>query len=154
MEILLTLILDALLSPVIAAVDGIDSPPKAVVAFTVLGIVAVYAAMAFHKSVQPLALLLCLALVSCEGTVVRKGRDKLGNETITIADGSAATRVKGHQEVIVEVPGFGTVTKRTWDRDQTAVPKGWMMWGGLPSALTSGGKMTKDVADGVGAVIK
>lgn len=104
------------------------------------------------KAALQLLAVIALAIftVSCEHSLAHKGADG----SITISDGSAASRVKGHQEIIIDVPGFGTVTKRTWDRDQTAVLKSSLMWSGVPKVMSAGGEMTKDIATGVGTVIK
>lgn len=99
---------------------------------------------------RPLLFALCsLLFVSCEHSLVRKGADG----SITISDGSAASK-SAYEETIIDVPGLGTVTKKKWAKDQTAVPSKWLFWGGMPKMLDAVGGVAGDVAGGVDKVIK
>jgi hypothetical protein len=96
-----------------------------------------------------MAAVMITLMCSCQHTLVRKGADG----SLTISDGSAASK-SAYEETTITVPGLGTVTKKTWAKDETEVPRKWMFWGGMPKMLDSVGGVAGDVANGVDKVIK
>jgi hypothetical protein len=151
MEILITFILDSLLSPIISGIDDIDTPVKGFVIGFVLIIAGIYGAMAFHKSVQPLVLLplLCLGLVSCEGTVMRKS----AAGDITFADGSAGEK-STLETMTVTLPDGTKIEKFKLGKDQADLLRRYLFWAGMPKMLDAVGGVAGDVANGVDKVIK